>query len=738
MLSGADLYMHRHHLFIARRRQLLRYPSSSSSILPVLASRVSIIRRPTVALLFVLLHAGRQQKNNFFVSSFSPHYAARNGSRDMSSGGSDVSYAGLSATASGQECISLAKFKDKLDLSWTTQLITEREPKNPSQNNLKRPVKNGHYVLVDPKPLRDPRLVLFSEDMAAKLRIQTCGGSFDNEFVHFFSGNVKSTGLKDTTQTWATPYALSIMGTRYTSNCPFGTGDGYGDGRAISIAEVSFNDDQTERYELQLKGAGPTPFCRGADGRAVLRSSIREFLASEAMHHLGISTTRALSLIVSEGGDVSNRPWYSDANSPMQLPSIDDPRLARFPIEQRKQFIEQLSRQKRDPDIMIQEPNAITCRVAPSFMRVGHIDLFSRRAAMVLDEEGNFDTNSPQWQELSDIIWHAAYREFYEDAYVPYFEKNDLKNCVDTMLRKSAENIARMVAGWVRVGFAQGNFNGDNCLIAGRTMDYGPFGFMDRYDPKFAKWTGSGEHFGFLRQPTAGYVNFAVLVDSMTQALRGLSMSEAESDEFAESILEYGQKTFQKEVGKMWSSKLGFDCQDETSGSNLWIELEPILRESQADWTLFWRQLTLLSERFPIEDAEPSTDFELMFSLLEGSEEDRLGSSLFYEPLKEETKSKFLSWIETWRNMLKLLMDGNHSQMSVAERMRRQNPKYILREWMLVNAYTKASQGDESVLQELNQLIQNPYDEGTKAMQENYYRRAPDDALTAGGTAFMS
>merc|ERR1719424_251887 len=136
------------------------------------------------------------------------------------------------------------------------------------------------------------------------------------EFARYFSGDMKA--LPDTMRSWCTPYALSIMGQPYTSNCPFGNGNG----RAVSIGEVvvpaqsrgpsaepAKNGDEgaPRRWEMQLKGGGTTPFCRGADGRAVLRSSLREFLASEAMHFLGVSTTRALSLVVS-GRETTRRP----------------------------------------------------------------------------------------------------------------------------------------------------------------------------------------------------------------------------------------------------------------------------------------------------------------------------------------------------------------------------------------------------------------------------------------------
>jgi uncharacterized protein YdiU (UPF0061 family) len=143
----------------------------------------------------------------------------------------------------------------------------------------------------------------------------------------------------------------------------------------------------------------------------VLRSSIREFLASEAMHHLGISTTRALSLVVSDV-NTAQRAWYSGDNEKGALPSLDDPRLARYTLEQRKQLLAQLSaQQKNNPDMMIQEPCAITCRVAPSFRRIGHLDLFARRV-INQHSSGPYDDSTLEWKELEQMAWHVMYREF--------------------------------------------------------------------------------------------------------------------------------------------------------------------------------------------------------------------------------------------------------------------------------------------------------------------------------------
>lgn len=421
--------------------------------------------------------------------------------------------------------------------SWTAQLSPEtpdneqkswqaiagsggQSPKdttNNKTNRTPRPIYNGHFVPVVPLGLPRPRLVLVSSDVLSSnvlgwsppltipldpLRKKdddnesSKDGTDDNqqwltEFVDFCAGNWvapspdnNSTTTTTTVSSWATPYALSIMGTRYTNNCPYGTGDGYGDGRAIAIGEFVNVNDNNSRWELQLKGAGPTPFGRGADGRAVLRSSIREFLASEAMHHLGVSTARALSLVVSET-EVVRRPWYSDAKeedseddtllrrptrrSPT-IPNMDDPRLAQYDEEKRREIILQLRRQyKSDPDVMGTEPAAIACRVARSFLRIGHLDLFARRATKPASRNAAatpkssssssssslYDTSTLAWQELESLFWHACFREFPNTAHTPYYPVRDIDKAASVFLAESADGVATMVAQWIRVGFCQ-------------------------------------------------------------------------------------------------------------------------------------------------------------------------------------------------------------------------------------------------------------------------------------------
>ena len=655
---------------------------------------------------------------------------------------------------------------------------------------------NGHYIRVRPTPLKNPKLVIHSPELVTDLGFQE-GEVYSEEFVKYFSGDVdgataSSSGeeerkeqLTEEIETWATPYALSIMGRRYTNNCPYGTGDGYGDGRAISVGEVVVpfkNDDGVDvgrdshhqlypnhaaRYELQLKGAGQTPFCRGADGRAVLRSSIREFLASEAMHHLGISTTRALSLIVSDGpgGDTSARPWYSDgASNTRAVPSMDDPRLAQYDDKQKREIIAQLSVQaKSDPDVMREEKCAITTRVATSFVRIGHFDLFARRVEMALaklgaaKEKGGDDAaanmsikETQQYQELEAMLWHAAFREYYDEAYAPYWESKDAKSAAIALLDAAMVRIAKMVAGWIRVGFVQGNFNADNCLVGGRTMDYGPFGFLDVYHPLSAKWTGSGDHFGFMNQPNAGYANFAVLVESLLPIIEA---NGGDADITRDEMLKKASKVFEQSVDEAITAKMGLDIGPSDMvkiADDLYGEIEPVLRTARADWTLFWRQLTYVAAKYNPSGSD--TDYDGMVVTLLGNDD----TNPFYDPLSDDNRATLRTWVEKWHKELKRCQEYATEQSSTAvpieERMRLANPKYTLKEWMLVDAYTRADPGkipgnpfsfkevkaDYSIVHELFKLCQDPYGEGTPENQKKYYRRAPSESLRAGGTAFMS
>eukprot|EP00928_Gymnodinium_smaydae_P008888 TRINITY_DN13276_c0_g1_i1.p1 TRINITY_DN13276_c0_g1~~TRINITY_DN13276_c0_g1_i1.p1 ORF type:complete len:623 (+),score=129.65 TRINITY_DN13276_c0_g1_i1:88-1869(+) len=593
--------------------------------------------------------------------------------------------------------MTMAELAARADLSWMRQLRCDPESEKHAPNRKSRQVRSGHFVPVRPTPLTAPRLVTFSPAMAAELGLSE-DECRSKEFLRFFSGDIDAVPGFDS---WATPYALAIMGRQQYDNCPFKNGNGYGDGRAVSIGEVVAPSGQ--RWEMQLKGGGQTPFCRGADGRAVLRSSVREFLASEAMHHLGVSTTRAISLIVSDR-DTSQRPWYSGQGND-DLPGPDDPRLARAPPEMRQYLLMMLQQRRGEPDVMIQESCAITCRVAPSFTRIGHLDLHARRAS-------GASATPLQKEEHEMMVKHAIFREFPD-----LMPEAPLPERALAFFDAVAERIAAMVAGWLRVGFCQGNFNCDNCLIAGRTMDYGPFGFIDKYDPLFAKWVGSGDHFAFMSQPGAAYANLTTLASSLEPLL-----DKAKRDDL-KGRLSAAQKTIDNAVEKMWCQKLGLRSES-AAGSAQCKALRELMElpGCEVDYTLLFRQLSVLPAAHGASpDATDGSD--LLAPLREA----------FYKPLSSDLETRWAAWIRAWLRLLSIegALDG------AAERMNSVNPKYILREYMLVEAYEAAKKGDYSRVHELYELTTKPYDEQPQ-FEKKYYKRAPDCALTRSGTAVMT
>ena len=243
---------------------------------------------------------------------------------------------------------SLAAFDDFIQHSNYSLLNTlnpDPESTKDGQDHRPRQVRSGHFVPVTPKPQAQPTYVSHSETLFCELGLDQ-DLAFNEEFKKLFSGDLSEMREPMRPFGWAIGYALSIYGTEYNQQCPFGNGNGYGDGRAISVFEGILNG---QRWEMQLKGGGPTPYCRGADGRAVLRSSVREFLAQALMHALGVPTSRSLTLYVSQTETV-RRPWYSENSN------------------------------SSDPDILVEDPVAISTRVAPSFLRVGQLELFARRA----------------------------------------------------------------------------------------------------------------------------------------------------------------------------------------------------------------------------------------------------------------------------------------------------------------------------------------------------------------------
>lgn len=683
------------------------------------------------------------------------------------------------------------------DHSWLDSLKVDPEHASNAPNKTMRQVRSGHYVPVLPTALPNPKLVAFSPEMASEL------GLSDDEcksekFSSFFSGDIDVVTGRPF-KSWCTPYALSIYGTEVVNNCPFQNGNGYGDGRAISIGEVLLEGNELKvvneskdipserptsgrRWEMQLKGAGKTPFCRGADGRAVLRSSVREFLVSEAMHKLGVSTTRALSLVTSDSEKV-RRQWYSKGESQMSLPSLDDPRMASVPPEYRKMLIAQLKNELQNPNIVIMENTAITCRVAPSFIRVGHIELFARRARKL---------DKSSLHELRLIVEHLITREY------PFINEevgdilsnqtladNTLQDRVIRLADVFSTRLSNLTANWIRVGFCQGNFNSDNCLAAGRTMDYGPFGFVQRFEPLWNMWSGGGEHFGFLNQPTAGTKNF----ESFCNALRPLLDSEG-GEKLSRLAAQHSQRA-QFALNCMWKQKLGIEQTDESfltdnpfeakvgidqaSPASAFMDetiaiihdLNKLMTSSEADYTMLWWQLSVIAENFldsiqlPATNSVEISESKVLSNVnckdilepltnvhsiqIEQNKETLDGSkceSVFYKELSSENRREWKKWIKQWLVTLRR-SNPEATGSTVATSMRCVSPKYIPREWMLVNAYEKAMKGDYSQVVHLQKVFMNPYSKSVKTKQcdKEFYTKAPIDTYRGcgvGGTSFMT
>jgi uncharacterized protein YdiU (UPF0061 family) len=531
------------------------------------------------------------------------------------------------------------------------------------RDHLPRQVFSGHYVPVKPTPLEQPRYLAHSHTFFRELGFSDDLAQ-EPDFIRFFSGDMNNLPEPLLDQGWATGYALSIYGTEYTQQCPFGTGNGYGDGRALSVLEAVI---QGQRWEMQLKGAGQTPYCRGADGRAVLRSSVREFLAQEHMHALGVPTSRSLCLYVSATEKVK-RPWYSESSRSIE------------------------------PDQLILEPVAITTRVAPSFIRVGQLELFARRARA--------NAHPLALKELEQLVLHLMEREYAQEIDPNLSREQQLLQ----LARLFMDRLTSLVANWIRVGYCQGNFNSDNCAAGGFTLDYGPFGFCEVFDPYFQPWTGGGRHFCFFNQPAAAERNFR----SFCNALSPLLAEHPDSLHELEVIQARFTSAMQQKMEQMWAAKLGLN----TFEYQLYDELIKLMMETPVDYTLFFRELSKLPD--DIRALKPS----------------------FYTGTQPEAQIKardqrWSKWFEKWRNQV-ITSNPDRSLEAVSEQMQNTNPKYILREGLLVAAYQQAEQGGTRLLHELQAVMTQPYAEQSTAIEENYYQLKPLEQFGVGGLSHIS
>jgi len=569
-----------------------------------------------------------------------------------------------SVSTISSKCVgSLNELAKCADYSFVESLRADPQAREDGQDHDPRQVFSGHFVTVTPTPISEPEYVAHSQSLFAQLGLDD-GLADTPEFIKIFSGDLSSAPGPMRNTGWATGYALSIFGREYYQQCPFQTGNGYGDGRAISVLEGVFLG---QRWEMQLKGGGRTPYCRGGDGRAVLRSSVREFLAQEHMHALGVPTSRSLSLYASRDETVQ-RPWYSEGSF------------------------------SYDPDRMGLETVAISTRVAPSFIRVGQLELFGRRARKGEHPEA--------MNELEMLVLHLIDREYAGmiDSQLPLTEK----------LLKLAElfraRLTSLVANWIRVGYCQGNFNSDNCAAGGFTLDYGPFGFCEQFDPNFQPWTGGGEHFAFMNQPIAAARNYQMFL----VALLPLVAEDESALEQLQALNSGFSAAMRERMEAMWVSKLGLPEFDKA----LLDELLELMTATPADYTKFFRALSDLPEDIRA--------LEVSF-YLPSSQQD----------VPEQLKQRWGAWLAQWHSLIAERVASEGSD-AIKRQMRAVNPKYILREWLVVPTYQAAYNGDYEPLRQLQTVMNAPYAEQSGEIEAQHDRLKPEQYWGLGGVSHYS
>jgi uncharacterized protein YdiU (UPF0061 family) len=458
-----------------------------------------------------------------------------------------------------------------------------------------------HFSPVVPSRLDQPTKVSSNSLLATQLGIDPAALE-SQTMLDLVSGNFGTANIK--------PIALVYSGHQ------FGVWAGQlGDGRAMTLGElpVTGADGKTELWDIQLKGAGPTPYSRFADGRAVLRSSIREYLCSEAMHGLGIASTRALYLL-----DSKTRIYREDVES-----------------------------------------GAIVCRVARSQIRFGSFEHFHYR-------------NQPEGV--------AALADYVIDRHFPEWAAEH--NRYLKLFTQTVENTAKMIAQWQAVGFSHGVMNTDNMSILGDTLDYGPFGFLDSYNPNFiCNHSDSHGRYSFKNQPSVGLWNLNALATSL--------MSLLSSDELI-AVLKTYEPHYLAHYRALMAAKLGL-LEYRDDDEQLLNSLLELLQKNAVDYSLFFRQLCTFS----------ATDQSVRDHFID--------------------RDAFDLWAEQY--LQRLVQQPLTDQQRCAQ-MLRTNPKYVLRNYMAQAAIEKAQQGDYSEVNLLLRVLQNPFDEHPEA--EKYAGLPPD------------
>jgi uncharacterized protein YdiU (UPF0061 family) len=513
----------------------------------------------------------------------------------------------------------------RFDNAWLREL-----PVDPAEASGSRQVHGAAASRVSPTPVAQPRLLAYAAEVATMLDLSPAAVGSE-AFAEVFGGNALVPGMEP----WATCYG----------GHQFGVWAGQlGDGRALSLGEVVAASGQ--RWELQLKGAGPTPYSRGADGRAVLRSSVREFLCSEAMHHLGVPTTRALCL-VGTGEAVVRDMFYDGRPRP--------------------------------------EPGAIVCRVAPSFARFGHLELPAARRDVALLER------------LAAFVLRRCYPDLGPPGPEAYA----------AMFREVAARTAEMVAGWMRVGFVHGVMNTDNMSLLGITIDYGPYGWLEDFDPGWTPNTTDRTHrrYAFGQQPAVALWNLTRLAEALAFIVEPHEALQEGLDAYVDG--------FNAATKRNLAAKLGLEACRGDDDVALGRELEALLHRGEVDMTLFYRGLGAVDADHPT-----LAPFE----------------EAFYDAGRRAAVADELqTWLGRWAARVR---DQGWSDEARRAVMRRANPRFVLRNYLAQEVIDQAEHGDASGISRLLEVLRHPYDD--QPGQERFARPRPEWARHRPGCSMLS
>lgn len=517
--------------------------------------------------------------------------------------------------------------------------FTRSLPADPNSSKRPRQVYGACYSRVHPTPVSQPALIIYAADVATRLGLseQLC---MSDAFVEIFSGNRLLSGMD--------PHAICYGGHQ------FGNWAGQlGDGRAINLGQLI--TPEHDRWMLQLKGAGLTPYSRSADGLAVLRSSVREFLCSEAMFHLGIPTTRALSLVLT--GEMVMRDMFYDGRTAL-------------------------------------EPGAIVCRTAPSFTRFGSFQIFSSRDDI---------------STLKTVLDYTIQTDF------PHLGKPS-KQVYLQWLKEVCQSTAELMVHWMRVGFVHGVMNTDNMSVLGLTIDYGPYGWLEAFDPDWTPNTTDHalKRYSFGRQPSIAGWNLARLTEAILPLIDDI--------EALQEALNHYSKSYQNMSNRMMSNKLGLQSFNPETDKKLFDNLQHILTLTETDMTIFYRKLADINAH---QDIKNTTSNKLIQPIIEA----------YYTPEKitENVQNEIALWL---RSYIRRLQQEGLSNNQRKEQMNRINPKYVLRNYLAQVAIDKAETGDQSEIHRLHELLKQPYDE--QPAFELYAAKRPDWAKNRAGCSMLS